>query len=88
MMQTLWDSREIVDEMGQVLRLEYYLLTEVCEGMDQYGVEIRMYRGDRQETANRLQVAPQASRATDLLSILARNTVTPTTLGEILEDLL
>lgn len=88
MMRTLWESRVTADQAGQTVALEYYLLTEECDGMDLYGVEIRMRRGMACESKSRPRLTPQPGSATDLIQKLAALTVTHTTLDEVLRDLL
>lgn len=65
---------------------EYTLLVQEMEevGLEQYGVKVTLK--ETGETAQILAITPFASQALELCERLRRNTVTPCTLRDVIED--
>ncbi len=64
--------------------LEYHLMEEAREdGRKDYGVEVRSSSGDGDCV---LEITVCREEAVVLLHLLARNTVTPVTLRDVIED--
>lgn len=77
-------EKEYVDLSGRPHRLEYYLLEEPGQPC-RYGVAVLDPGGDRAAVRD---VTSLRSRAEEVLTLLARNLVTPVTLRDVVEDLL
>lgn len=70
----------------RVYTCEYALLVQEMEegGLEQYGVQVTLK--ETGETAQILAITPFASQALELCEQLRRNTVTPCTLRDVIED--
>lgn len=82
MREILYKQRQTHTENGQPLHLFYFILmNKGTDGRNRYGVKVR---------SNDDAVAPdlteRSEHAFDLLDKLARNTVTPTGLPDVLAD--
>lgn len=76
-----------VSQQDEPVELEYYLLT--TEGVaDTYGILVRMHFRGVWEWAQYRYLTMSLERITELLSVLSRGEVTPTSMGEVLQDLL
>ena len=73
---------------GEEATLLYRLTAERTDGRTRYGAEIVMRRGGRTERAAVRDITASCERIRDFLALLSRNTVTPCTLREIVEDAL
>ena len=78
--------RRIRCENGEDAALLYRILVETKDGIARYGAEIVMRRGGRTERAAVRDVTASCGRIRDFLALLSRNTVTPCTLREVVED--
>ena len=76
------------DQVGRSVKLEYYLLEEEQFTWEQYGIEVVMRRGRTEEHCAVGGITPLGKYALELAERLASGLVTPSTLREILEDLL
>lgn len=68
---------------------DYYILVDEVEvaggfACESYGVKIRSRRSG--ESAQLLNITTSVSRIDELLELLMRNTVTPVTLRDVVED--
>lgn len=81
-----FEARSAHCENGEVALLLYYILEETLEGCMSYGAEIVMHRGGHRETAAVRHITTSYGRMREILSLLSRNTVTPCTLREIVEE--
>ena len=88
MTRTLLRTALTMDQVGRSAKLDYYLLAEDAAGLEQYGVEVVMQRGKLDERCTVAYITPLASCMIRIIGILAEATVTPTTVREILEDIL
>lgn len=70
------------------LRLEYYRLCRKRAEMQEYGVAIRCVGAHGEDYAEVLSVTSVPERIEEIAELLARATVTPVTLREVLEDIL
>jgi len=76
-----------VSQQNEPLELEYYLLT--TEGVtDTYGILVRMYFRGVWECMHYRYITMSYPRIMELIELLSRASVTPTTLGEVLQDIL
>lgn len=76
-----------VSQQDEPLELEYYLL--ITEGVaDTYGIQVRMHWRGVWESAQYRYVTMSYDRMTELIERLSRASVTPTSLGEVLQDIL
>ena len=87
MTETLIDSRRIADETGTTRTLHYYLVTEeinqgnlACEN---YGIKVAEAHGDCTLIAG---ITVSQQRVDELLHLLIRNEVSPTTVGDVVAD--
>ncbi len=65
-------------------QMTYYLLAEEnLEGAEQYGVRVESETGDRAEVR---KVTISSRSILELLGLLMRNTVTPVSLQDVIED--
>lgn len=76
------------DQMGEAVQLDYYLLTEYMAGLEQYGTEVVLRRGQEDERCAVPCITPLASSMARIIGLLAEATVTPTGLRDVLEDIL
>lgn len=86
MKEELITSLQVPYRPGTPLSIRYYLLEETREDQTLYGIKIS------EETGRTSAVAPgltgSRQRAAELIALLARGTVTPTGLADVLADLL
>ena len=74
-------------QMDEPVELEYYLLT--TEGVaDTYGILVRMHWRGVWESMHYRYITMSHARITELIELLSRASVTPTCLGEVLQDIL
>ncbi|MGE5612838.1 MAG: DUF6514 family protein [Bacillota bacterium] len=78
-----------------ILELEYYLLESVTDAVDDngvhktYGVEIKKkQQGVLGESSHFKNVFPSREKTMSLVELLAEQTVTPSTLAYVMDDLL
>ncbi len=65
-------------------QMTYYLLAEEnLEGTEQYGVRVESETGDRAEVR---KVTISSRSILELMGLLMRNTVTPVSLRDVIED--
>lgn len=65
-------------------QMTYYLLAEEnLEGAEQYGVRVESETGDRAEVR---KVTISSRSILELMGLLMRNTVTPVSLRDVIED--
>lgn len=81
-------KRQMIDEAGREHNYEYMILIDEMSISDQirvesYGVKILEQEGESSELAN---ITPSSARIESLLDLLVRNTVTPCTLRNVVED--
>lgn len=81
-------KRQMVDEAGREHNYEYMILIDEMSLSDQirvesYGVKILEQEGESSELAN---ITPSSTRIEHLLDLLVRNTVTPCTLRNVVDD--
>ena len=76
------------DQVGRSVKLEYYLLEEEQLTWEQYGIEVVMHRGRAEEHCAVSGITPLGKCALELAERLANGLVTPSTLREVLEDIL
>lgn len=90
MTRILQAVKQATTENGDLLQLDYYLLSEYQEDwdMEQYGVEVTLTTGNQQESDQVLRVTPIQQSIESLIDQLAEQTVTPSALREILLDIL
>ena len=90
MTRILQSTKQAVTENGDLIHLDYYLLSEYQEdlNMEQYGVEVTLITGNQQESDQVLRVTPIQRSIERLIDQLAEQTVTPSVLREILLDIL
>lgn len=69
---------------GAQADLLYYLVRESLEGCVGYGVEVIMRREGRRESAAISNITSSRFRMKELIAQLARNTVTPCALQEVI----
>ncbi len=77
-------GRTVRCDNGTEAELLYYLIQESLDGCMGYGVEVIMHREGKRESAAISNVTTSRFRMKELLALLARNTVTPCTLQEVL----
>lgn len=81
-------QKEVRDEAGNARVYDYSILVgelAVSSGFscESYGVRVREQDGEVQEVAN---ITVNLSRIDELMDLLVRNTVTPCTLRDVVED--
>lgn len=81
-------KRQMIDETGREHNYEYMILIDEMPVSDQicvesYGVKILEQEGESSELAN---ITPSSARIERLLDLLVRNTVTPCTLRNVVDD--
>lgn len=81
-------QKEVRDEAGKARVYDYSILVgelAVSSGFscESYGVRVREQDGEVQEVAN---ITVNLSRIDELMDLLVRNTVTPCTLRDVVED--
>lgn len=82
MREILYKKRQTHTEDGQPLHLSYFvLINKGTDGRNRYGVKVRS-----NDDAVALDLSECSERVFDLLDKLARNTVTPTGLPDVLAD--
>ncbi len=84
----LIETAEVWCDNGQTAALQYFLLREEDGVCPSYGAEIVLQRGAERESASVRDVTTSQPRGRQLLRLLRRNTVTPCTLWEVLEEAL
>ena len=83
MREILYKQRQAHPEDGRPLHLSYFILiNQGMDGRNRYGVKVRSNYDDAVAT----DLSERSERAFDLLDKLARNTVTPTGLPDVLAD--
>ncbi len=80
----------IQTEQKVPISLQYYILKGWIpeENRIMYGIEIEMQGAGQKESSYYLDVTSIENRAMEILALLAKYTVTPVTLRDVLEDLL
>lgn len=74
-------------QLGEPLELEYYMLT--TKGFaDTYGLMVRMYFRGIWESSQYRYLTMSFKKISELIVLISQASVTPTTLGEVLQDLL
>lgn len=86
MKEELITSLQVPYKPGTPLSIRYYLLEETREGQTLYGVKILEETGKTSAFAP--GITPSRQQAARLIALLARGTVTPTGLADVLADLL
>lgn len=81
-------KRQVCDEKGKVHNYEYSILvgeTPVMSGVccESYGVKITEQRGECSQIND---LTTSVSRIDELMDLLVRNTVTPCTLRNVVDD--
>ena len=76
------------DAAGQAIQLDYYLLTQYAAGLTQYGAEIVLRRGRQRERCAVGCITSLAAVITNIIAALAEGAVTPTSMREVLQDIL
>lgn len=81
-------KRQLIDEEGREHNYEYMILIDEMPVSDQirvesYGVKILEQEGESSELTN---ITPSSARIERLLDLLVRNTVTPCTLRNVVDD--
>ncbi len=81
------DTRRLEDCMGRTREYAYYLLIGEMElgglSCEDYGVKIQETGG---EGASVPDITVSAARIDELITLLIRNTVTPVTLADVVDD--
>ena len=88
MRRTLMRTALTTDAAGQAIQLDYYLITQYAAGLEEYGAEIVLHRGRQEEQCAVCHITPLAAAITNIIAALAEGAVTPTTLREVLQDIL
>ena len=88
MRRTLLRTALTTDASGQAVQLDYYLITQYAAGLEAYGAEIVMRRGRQKERCTVCHITPLAAAITNIISALAEGAVTPTSMREVLQDIL
>ena len=82
MREILYKQRQAHTEDGRPLHLSYFILiNKGMDGRNRYGVKVRS-----NDDAVALDLSERSERAFDVLEKLARDTVTPTGLPDVLVD--
>lgn len=81
-------TQQALAQNGRTLRLEYYRLTQPDADGVQYGAAIRSLSPDTEDYAAVPAITVCPGRIERLLALLSEHTVTPTTLRDVVEDLL
>ena len=76
------------DQAGQMVKLDYYMLSEYTSGFEQYGAEIRMQRARQRERCMVKRITLLPERMQNIIGVLAEAHVTPATMREVLEEIL
>jgi hypothetical protein len=89
--EVLWAQKEIVCEKKHVLQAEYYLLideipvgAQIC--FEHYGVKLRTIGPKTLESVSVPHLSPNAQDIKGLMNLLSQNSVTPSTLQDVLSD--
>ena len=88
MKRTLLRTALTTDQEGKTIKLDYYLLSEYAAGLEQYGAEIRMLRERKSERCAIKRITPLAGSMRRIIQALAEGSITPTTMRDVLEDIL
>ena len=88
MRRTLLRTALTTDAAGRAVQLDYYLLTQYAAGLTQYGAEIVMHRGRDAERCAVGCITSLAAAITNIIAALAEGAVTPTSMREVLQDIL
>lgn len=84
----LYETATVGAGDGAQICLEYYLLCDEGGACRSYGAEIVLVRGAERESVCVRDITTSDARITRLLGLLHRNTVTPCTLYEVLDEAL
>lgn len=84
--KTRLHEKQLQDENGNWMKLEYFLLLDADEGWTEYGVEVRLRRAAEEtwDAVHRFTTRRECICA--LIDRLAEHTVTPVALRDVLED--
>lgn len=91
-MKEILVSRKVIELDEAKLELDYYLLSEqvelsqemmLCES---FGAKIAARRGECEYSRAILNITASGTRINGLLDMLSKCTVTPVTLGEVVDD--
>ena len=88
MTRTLLRTALTTDAAGQAVQLDYYLITQYAAGLKQYGAEIVLRRGRQKERCRVGYITSLSSVITGIIAALAEGAVTPTSLREVLQEIL
>lgn len=84
----LFETARLRGDDGAELLLEYFLLCDEGGACRSYGAEIVLVRGAERESVCVRDITTSGARIARLLGLLHRNTVTPCTLYEVLDEAL
>ncbi len=88
------NGESLFEDKRNKIILEYYLLEsdiediEELKGMRTFGVEIVKNAGGAEETTAVKNVSASRSEMNEIIGLLSRNSVTPVTLTEVLDDII
>lgn len=84
-----FDKRTVLSQRGEVLKLEYQLLTRTMpDGLESYGVCVRCTGKQKTEEVSIADLTTRYARVIALLRMLADGAVTPISVYEVLDTLL
>lgn len=78
----------IYPDTSKPATLEYYLLAETTATQTHYGVSIRLICTEHVEEKTVRRITTSRQRIEQMLLAMARGTVTPVTMRDIVEDML
>ena len=84
----LTDTRSVRLAGGRYAELRYWILCDRIDGRNRYGLEISLRCGGVNERSAVYDITTSAARIRALAEQLARNTVAPCTLRDVVEDAL
>ena len=76
------------DAAGRAVQLDYYLITQHVAGLEQYGAEVVLRRGPEKERCAVGCITSLTAVILNIIAALAEGSVTPTSLREVLQDIL
>lgn len=85
-------TRGVVDECGRDLYLEYYVTDSAClsdgaQGISTFGIRVVLsVEGKESDTSAVTDITPSKSAVLKLAALLSKNSVTPATLKDVIED--
>ena len=84
---TLYDTKEVVTDLGQEIQLRYYLVQEiVSKGKITYGIRIVKQVEDQQEKEDLLGLSHSMMEVEQLLRQMIYGVVTPMTAAWVADD--